>query len=107
MPPDRQRRGVVLLLGVGGRLVTGTYSVAVTVGLCDTHAPIGARVTEQALGFTIASSKIRGPAMWLLRWLRAGLLIFKATRFVIEEDDVAGLVWLMIGLGVLWWWYGR
>ena len=49
----------------------------------------------------------RGPAMWLPRWLRTGLLIFRVTRFVIEEDDVAGLVWLMIGLGAMWWWYGR
>ena len=42
--------------------------------------------------------------MWLLR---RAVLFFRASAFVLGEDGVAGLVWLMIILYALSWWYGR
>jgi hypothetical protein len=42
--------------------------------------------------------------MWLLR---RALLFFRVSEFVLGEDGVAGLVWLMIILFALSWWYGR
>jgi hypothetical protein len=42
--------------------------------------------------------------MWWLRWLRRGLLFLRVTKFLMGEDGVAGVVWLMIFLLALSWW---
>ena len=43
--------------------------------------------------------------MWWL--LRRGLLIFRLSKFVFDEDVVAALVWFAIVLSVMWWWTAR
>ena len=42
--------------------------------------------------------------MWLLRWLRTGLLFLRVAEFLISEDGVAGIVWFLIILFALSWW---